>query len=133
MLNELLIKELSEQVGINTSEIQIIKDAEIYSTSEVKTNKVWVDGEPIYRKVLTGKLGSMNNWNNIYAGNFKTITSIHGYFQAGNEFYMMPRSYNNQEIAFYWRSNGNLYEMHNYDYCNNKDYIIVLEYTKTTD
>lgn len=25
-----------------------------YSTSEVKTNKVWIDGKPIYRKVFTG-------------------------------------------------------------------------------
>lgn len=28
---------------------------EIYSTTEVKTNKVWIDGKPIYRKVLKGE------------------------------------------------------------------------------
>ena len=27
-----------------------IKD--VYSTDEVKTNKVWIDGKPIYRKVV---------------------------------------------------------------------------------
>lgn len=26
---------------------------DIYSTSEVKTNKVWIDGKPIYRRILT--------------------------------------------------------------------------------
>ena len=50
MLNELLIKELSSHVETNTSDIQEIKDAEVYSTSEVKTNKIWINGKPIYRK-----------------------------------------------------------------------------------
>ena len=52
MLNELLIKELSNKVDTNTSEIQELKDAEVYSTSEVKTNEVWIDGKPIYRKTF---------------------------------------------------------------------------------
>ena len=39
MLNELLIKELSEQVGINTSDIQNIKDADSYSTNETVIGK----------------------------------------------------------------------------------------------
>lgn len=29
-----------------------ITDAEVYSTTEVKTNKVWIDGKPMYRKVV---------------------------------------------------------------------------------
>lgn len=43
----------------NGSYVNITDDAEsgngikdIYSTDEVKTNKVWIDGKPIYRKVL---------------------------------------------------------------------------------
>ena len=52
MLNELLIKELSEQVETNASDIQKMKDAEIYSTNEVKTNEKWIDGKPIYRKTI---------------------------------------------------------------------------------
>ena len=31
--------------------INELKNAEIYSTEEVKTNKIWIDGKPIYRKV----------------------------------------------------------------------------------
>lgn len=52
MLNELLIKDLSDKVDTNTSDIQDIKDAEVYSINEVKTNKIWIDGKPIYRKVI---------------------------------------------------------------------------------
>lgn len=29
-----------------------LKSGEVYSSSEIKTNKVWIDGKPIYRKVL---------------------------------------------------------------------------------
>ena len=50
MLNELLIKDLSEKVGTNTSDIKNIKDGEIYSTTEIRTNEIWKDGKPIYRK-----------------------------------------------------------------------------------
>lgn len=32
--------------------INELKGGEVYSTSEVKTNKVWIDGKPIYRKVF---------------------------------------------------------------------------------
>ena len=34
--------------GVNS-----IMDAEVYSTTEVKTNKVWIDGKPIYRKCFS--------------------------------------------------------------------------------
>ncbi len=39
--------------------INELKNAEIYSTNEIKTNKVWIDGKPIYRKVIN--FGSLPN------------------------------------------------------------------------
>lgn len=38
--------------------INELKDGEIYSTSEVKTNKVWIDGKPIYRKMIQISVGT---------------------------------------------------------------------------
>ena len=38
---------------------------EVYSTEEVKTNKVWIDGKPIYRKVIA---------NNVSCGPSTTIS-----------------------------------------------------------
>jgi hypothetical protein len=32
------------------------KVKDVYSTDEVKTNKIWIDGKPIYRKTYTGDL-----------------------------------------------------------------------------
>lgn len=60
MLNELLIKDLSEKVEKNSSDIQIIKDGEIYSINEIKTNKKWIDGKPIYRMAV-----QFNNYGTI--------------------------------------------------------------------
>lgn len=39
---------------------------EYYSTTETKTNKVWINGKPIYRKVISGDAAFSNtNWTNI--------------------------------------------------------------------
>ena len=38
---------------------------DVYSTKEVKTNKVWIDGKPIYRKVIA---------NNVSCGPSTTIS-----------------------------------------------------------
>ncbi len=57
-----------------------------YSTTETKTNKIWIDGRPIYRKVITGNL-SQAQWN--HGITFDTIVSIEGIFinaNSGNTF-----------------------------------------------
>ena len=39
---------------------------EYYNATETKTNKVWIDGKPIYRKVISGDAAFSNtNWTNI--------------------------------------------------------------------
>lgn len=35
---------------------------DVYSTDEVKTNKVWIDGKPIYRRTVTGTLPAKGSW-----------------------------------------------------------------------
>lgn len=40
------------------------KNIDYYSTNEVKTNKVWIDGKPIYRKVVQKNVNlTGNSWN----------------------------------------------------------------------
>lgn len=51
MLNALLIKDLSNKVDTNASDIQKIKDVEVYSTSEKVVGK-WIDGKPLYQKTI---------------------------------------------------------------------------------
>ena len=49
-------------------------DIEEYSTTEVKTNKVWIDGKPIYRKCFTGR-GSADTVS-LGISNIDTIVKI---------------------------------------------------------
>ena len=49
---------------------------DIYSTSEVKTNRKWIDSKPIYRKVITANSLPNNSSTTINHGisNLETIT-----------------------------------------------------------
>lgn len=54
---------------------------EVYSTDEVKTNKVWIDGKPIYRKVATQTIttpGSLNVIDGFDISLIDNIISIYG-------------------------------------------------------
>lgn len=55
------MNEIKTVVNDNANIVQGIIDAEVYSTTETKTNKVWIDGKPIYRKVFPGTLSSAIN------------------------------------------------------------------------
>ena len=130
MLNELLIKELSEQVGINTSDIQSIKDAEVYSTSEVKTNKIWINGKPIYRKTVSGSIANpiSHNLTNV------NFVNAYGYVvSSSGAFLVLPslRIINSTfSIGFYVNSESVIFEKGN---SASGTAYITLEYTKTTD
>ena len=103
-----------------------------YSTTETICG-TWKDGKPIYRKVFTGSTGStLNTWKKIINLSYDTIIHKEGWWTSGSDYYDFERSYNNEEITLYWKSDG-LYEMHNYSYANNRAFEFVIEYTKTTD
>lgn len=66
---------------------EIVDD--IYSTSEIKTNKIWIDGKPIYRKVLNITSQSQNhNINNLdtitYFKALVHINSLYGICDVSN-------------------------------------------------
>ena len=56
---------------------------EIYSTNEVKTNKIWIDGKPIYRKVINSTCPSKSTtWATISSNlNADEILSYTGYIE----------------------------------------------------
>lgn len=67
------ISTILTDINTNTTNIQKINDSEVYSTSEVETNKTWVNGKKIYRKSFIVDLTStsMNVPHDI--SNFETI------------------------------------------------------------
>ena len=51
---------------------------EVYSTDEVKTNKIWIDGKPIYRKVLVGTTNASTDSALGSIPNLDTLIDIRG-------------------------------------------------------
>lgn len=116
-----------------------ITNPDSYSTTEIKTNKTWIDGKPIYRKVIN--IGSItnttsNNTVNPNISNLDTLISLDGIFNIGAN--RIPINFHNSVTAsggigfccFFQASDNLLYIL-----CKsaiNSGYV-VMEYTKTTD
>lgn len=140
MLNELLIKELSEQVGINTSDIQDIKDAEVYSINEVNTNKIWIDGKPIYRKVVNIENLPNRAEKQVAHGiaNIENIIKVYGFANDGTR--TIPLPFISVEIttgstsaSVYILANNTNITLGAYADRSAFSGYAILEYTKTTD
>ena len=106
-----------------------------YSTTEVKTGDTWINGKPIYRKVVnTGQLSSANKNVAHNIENINEITKIEGLIYTNNEWFTLPRtvptSLNNQVGISANKTNIILVVG---SQANFADSNVVLEYTKTTD
>ena len=108
-----------------------------YSTSEVKTSNTWIDGKPIYRRVFTYVNPNPTTNPNFTYGTIsdfaqlvdaRTITnSNNGTNQEASEYSGYRR--------FRVDISGNTATLRNesvYNY-NVNEYILIIEYTKTTD
>lgn len=112
--------------------------ANTYSTNEVKTNKVWVDGKPVYRKVISTDTPSVitNQIIGTVSNDIEFLVNIYGYLRDSEE-KMMPFNGNYGDGTAYRASvyvdkTGNVYCIVGTEYTNKNCYIVV-EYTKTTD
>lgn len=118
-----------------------------YSTNEVNTGKTWIDGKPIYRKVIeytpsqtigaVGQLISINIAHNI--SNFERPVNISGYVLAGTKYIILPSinttstNYNlGTNISSIDSTNIVLYIL-NDTWGTNRTFTFIIEYTKTTD
>ena len=117
-----------------------------YSTDEIKTGGTWIDGKPIYRKVLTATLQTNEQILTIEVSNqLKSIVGIRGILTSQNVDFPIP-------YCFVDSSNVNqVYVYQVYVYCQGKSLTIIprstsgdyfkagciiraiIEYTKTTD
>lgn len=67
-----MINELPEAKEETEEAVQVV---DVYSTDEVKTNKIWIDGKSIYRKVIKFTQG-LNGGVNAITHNVANIDSI---------------------------------------------------------
>lgn len=105
-----------------------------YSTSEVKTNKTWIDGKPIYRKVFNrgNDISSFNH--NIANADLIWIDSTHSIRKhlSGNVFNLVGGT-NDSSIKLAIYVNDTEVHIDNIGNLSPSEIYIALEYTKTTD
>ena len=106
---------------------------DLYSESEVKTNKVWIDGKPIYRKVYvfpSNVTVQGNNWTSTGMAKPANIEAI-----VGVSTIVRPdqRSYCVDVSATTSDTNLTLALLSNIHLNVTQNSKLVLEYTKTTD
>ncbi len=137
-VSEFALADLSnvDLEGLNISGGSIIKTEQVgYNTTETVTEKRWIDGKPIYRKVLTYTPTAINTDytinNTITSSNSLLINSQIITDQAGG-LYDKNASTNGGRNYIGTHQNGVYFSILNADSVG-KTHYIVLEYTKTSD
>lgn len=109
----------------------LISNDNTYSTEEIKTSKKWIDGKPIYRKIIFGKITETAQNINHHIENIDSYVKLEPYmtidalfypsFNTGNYYFTISASSKTQLV---------LQTIQGYV---NSNYRVTLEYTKTTD
>ena len=106
-----------------------IKD--VYSTDEVKTNKVWIDGKPIYRKVWYWQNVTSGAKDNLASLHIDKIVIINPVISEGTYIFQPYFSDTSYSRLLIDKSNWNLIWDKS---AGTADWIVLtIEYTKTTD
>ena len=128
------IANLKNSIDNTENDIEALQDglaeAQSYSTDETLTGGTWIDGKPIYRKVITGlSFGNVqNNWTNLVeiANVDDLITAfVKRTFDNSVHYSMGFRYYNGYLQYFAYEGEG---ASGQWDFNS-----VIIEYTKTTD
>lgn len=109
---------------------------ETYSTNEVKTNKIWIDGKPIYRKVINSTCPSeVSTWKTISSNlNADEILSYTGYIEFSTSEHKLLALGTAQFTYFQLNKTSNELQISTNDSgFFGKPIKVIIEYTKTTD
>lgn len=106
---------------------------DVYSTEEIKTNKVWIDGKPIYRKVINiGNVSKSEVQTSVNVSNLNKVIHISGggYMSNGNYLEWSFSNINGFVSCYFQAANNKLISYAQYELFNS---FAIIEYTKTTD
>lgn len=120
--------------GVYTAIHNLVMPPDIYSTTEIKTNKMWIDGKPIYRKCFTGTEMELRQgwvtvtWADVDGLNIDNI--VYSYIRGRDS----DTVYNNLSYPVGVSTSQNdtylhIVPIYNIIYFDT----VVIEYTKTTD
>ena len=104
-----------------------------YSTTEEVVG-TWIDGKPLYRKVVKGNITSANQVLFVTNANIDTMVSISGYDCSG--VYYFPFNYAQTGSTYksvFYKKDTDTIEFRSDSYTPGEIYVVILEYTKTTD
>ena len=109
-----------------------------YSTEEINTGKKWIDGKPIYRKIIDcGAL--LNNTIKTVAHNISNLDFIiflngTSYSSTTGNYFPLPYAADSlQAIVKIWATDTNIYLQTTADRTDYTITYVTIEYTKTTD
>ena len=109
---------------------KILPDNEIYSSNEIRIGK-WIDGKPLYRKVVTGTLVDGDLSVDLSSLNINLISNIGGV--VGYSYDIKPINFNYSGYSISTRYASNIMYINASTPYANTPFYLVLEYTKTTD
>ena len=107
-----------------------------YSTSEVNTDLKWIDGKPIYRKVVAfGALpNSTDKSINHNISNIDFIVKVEGVTTDGTYYFEIPRvGIPNAYMVDLYTTKTKITIVTSIDYSAYTTTYVIIEYTKTTD
>jgi len=108
--------------------VNTLRTQDSYSTSEVNTGKKWIDGKPIYSRVLQGNVIPGNGTTAIE--NVSRIIKQEGYLKEDNIWYVGGRGQFNLTLN---EQTHNVLYYFIYGAGTSYDWYFTIEYTKTTD
>ena len=134
-------EEVGNITNLNTTDktsivnaINELKGGEVYSTSEVKTDKVWIDGKPIYRKCFELSPTTVSSSHNTGITNFEKAIRFSALpVYNGGTYAGMQYTSASDKANIYISSNGTTFESRVLIGKDIPKWRIILEYTKTTD
>lgn len=133
-----VVDNLSDNSTTNAPSQRAVNEAllDVYSTEEIKTNKVWIDGKPIYRKVIDVTMVTTESMKSINTGITNMEICIFAYGCAlYNQSTILPLNFLNADgwNSFHIANKGKTIVMQRDDTFPTTTGYIILEYTKTTD
>lgn len=123
----------------DTYSCNYINSMDKYSTSELKTNKVWIDGKPIYRKCIT--------LTNVYTGyvehyhgisNVDNLISMVGTLEYDDKIQYIPNVVCDNTTGYGagfvdFKKSGTFHTLFGTSISTTNTVYVIFEYTKTTD
>lgn len=106
---------------------------DVYSTNETVVG-TWIDGKPIYRKVVQGNITSKDQSLFVVNANVETMISIRGY-DFSNGIYYFPFNYTQNgstQKAIFYKKDTDTIEFRSNSFKSGEVFVVILEYTKTT-